>query len=112
MNPFNRLPGSRREPSGLEWRVLKKMPAMLMAGSLGSIGFILLLRSGWLDVSGEAAAHAEFSTVGLLLSFWIIALTVALGCIIVVVMKGHAYVRDPYPLPEQQERPPLKGRDD
>lgn len=104
MNPFNRLPNSRRAPSGLEWQVLKKIPSTLLAASLGCTCFVLLLRSGWFGLPAEASARAEFSSVGLLLSFWIITLTVTLGCVIVVVMKGPAYVRDAYPLPEQRDR--------
>lgn len=103
MSPFNRLPGSRRAPSGMEWTVLKKVPAAMFGGACGCAAMILLLQSGWLGISEEAALRAQFSLAGLLLSYLIITATLALGCVIVVVMKGHAYVRDPYYLPPERE---------
>ncbi len=104
MNPFNRLPGSRRAPPGLEWQILKRVPATLMAASFGCAGFVMLLRTGWFALAPEAAQRAEFSTIGLLLSFWILTLTLALGCFIIVVMKGPAYVMDAYPLPDERDQ--------
>lgn len=103
MNPFNRLPGSRRSPSGMEWRVLKKIPAAMLSGALACAATILLLHYGWLGGSEEAALRAQFAIAGLLLSYLIIMATLALGCAIIVVMKGPAYVMDPYYLPPERD---------
>lgn len=105
MNPFNRLPGSHRAPSGLEWRVLKRIPSVLLAVTLGCAGFIALVHWGWFELDAGAAMLAQYSTVGMWLSFFIMSLTLALFCAIVVVMKGPAYVWDAYPLPDEREGP-------
>lgn len=112
MNPFNRLPGSRRTASGLEWSVLKKLPAILLAGTFLCGAFILLLQAGWLDLSEKGNLKAQYATIGVMLFHWISMLIVALICVIVVIMKGHAYVRDAYPLPDDREaeRPRSKRR--
>ncbi len=36
------------------------------------------------------------------LTVWMAALAVAIGCLMVVVMKGPAYVADAYPLPDSE----------
>ena len=104
MNPFNRLPGSQRAPPGLEWPLLKKLPSILLAGTLLCTGFVLLLQSGWLALDDKESLQAQYATIGLMLFHWMSVLAVALGCIIVVLMKGHAYVMDAYSLPDS-DRP-------
>lgn len=104
MNPFKRLPGSRRSPSGLEWTVLKKLPAALLIGTLLGACAMLLLQSGWLDLGVKASLQAQYAAIGLMLFYWMSTLALAFFCLIVVVMKGHAYVMDAYPLPDS-DRP-------
>jgi hypothetical protein len=36
--------------------------------------------------------------VGLVVLHWTLVLTVAIGCVIVMLMKGPAYVADAYPM--------------
>jgi hypothetical protein len=102
MNPFNRLPASRRSPSGLEWPLLKKLPAVLLTGTLLCAGFALLLQSGWLGLDEKETQTAQYATIGLMLFHWMSVLMLGLGCVIVVVMKGHAYVMDAYVLPDSE----------
>lgn len=102
MNPFNRLPASQRAPPGLEWKMLKKLPAALLAGTLACGSFALLLQSGWIDLAEKDALTAQYATIGLMLFHWMSILMLGLGCVIVVVMKGHAYVMDAYPLPDRE----------
>lgn len=106
MQPFNRLPGSRRSPSGLEWAILKKLPAAMLAGSTFCAGLGLLLHLGWFGLQAKDVLTAQYMTIGLLLFFWISVATVGLACVIVVIMKGHAYVRDPYALPDSDQPGP------
>jgi hypothetical protein len=40
---------------------------------------------------------------GVVALHWALVLTLALGCFIVRVMKGPAYVADAYPLPSHQD---------
>lgn len=104
MNPFKRLPGSKRAPSGLEWIVLKKLPAALLIGMIAGASVLLLLQSGWLDLGVKTSLQAQYSAIGLMLFYWMSMLVLALFCVIIVVMKGHAYVMDAYPLPDS-DRP-------
>jgi hypothetical protein len=100
MNLFNRLPGSRRAPPGLEWKVLKKLPAILFAGTVLAVAFILLLQCGLLNLEAKESLKFQYVSIGLVLFHWMSILVLALVCIIVVVMKGHAYVMDSYQLPD------------
>lgn len=104
MDSFKRLPGSRRAPSGLEWKVLKALPSLLLAGTLVSACFILLLQSGLIVPDPKSVLKVQYTAIGLLLFHWMSVLMLAILCAIVVVMKGHAYVRDAYPLPDR-DRP-------
>ena len=48
--------------------------------------------------------------VGVVALHWTLVLTIALGCFLVRVMKGPAYVADAYPLPYRPDATPA-GRD-
>ena len=41
--------------------------------------------------------------IGVVVLHWTLVLTLALGCFIVRVMKGPAYVADAYPLPQRPD---------
>lgn len=101
MSPFNRLPGTHRSPSGLEWKVLKKLPAVFFYGSALLLGCFVLLRFGVLPVSAKHALIAQYSLIGTMLFHWMCVLGIAFYCAIIWLMKGPAYVMDPYHLPEQ-----------
>ncbi|MBK6975523.1 MAG: hypothetical protein WCF44_00395 [Candidatus Methylophosphatis roskildensis] len=119
MSAFNRLPGFVETPPGLERRVLRLLPKVLILGSL-------LLVAPWLmgrvvSMSDpESATVSQLSTVGiycisLLLLHWTAVLTGAIAAFIVMVMKGPAYVADAYSLdevdtPVSAKRPPIQWR--
>ncbi len=44
----------------------------------------------------------DYTMAGVLVLHWTLVLTVALGCFVVRVMKGPAYVADAYPLPDHK----------
>ncbi len=46
--------------------------------------------------------------LGVVVLHWALVLTLALGCFIVKVMKGPAYVADGYPLPSEIAEPPTR----
>lgn len=100
MNLFNRLPGSRRAPAGLEWTVLKKLPGILLAGTLLPVCIILLLRAGLTELDAKQAMEATYAAAGVLLFYWMSVLALGILCVIIMIMKGHAYVADAYPLPD------------
>ena len=108
MNWLKRMPGNRRYPPGLEWALLRRMPRLLIAGTLLPVLLAGLAR--WMSLSGvEAEVAATLQLVDIfamsaVILHWTVVLTVGIACFIVMVMKGPAYVADAYPLPDA-ERP-------
>lgn len=106
MGALNRLPGFRRSPHGLEWVLWKRLPAILLLGTILPVAAGLLL--WWLGPAQPTASEASdllrvgYQLAGLVLLHWTLVLTVAIGCVVVLVMKGPAYVADPYPPPGRE----------
>lgn len=100
---FNRLPGFERAAPGLEWTIWKKLPAVLAIGT----ALPLLLALFWWVSGDSTPTPAEdrdfwlviYRLVGVVLLHWTLVATVAIGCVVVMVMKGPAYVADAYPPP-------------
>jgi hypothetical protein len=110
MNWLNKLPNSRREASGLEWTIWRKLPLVLVVGSvllLISLGLVHL----FYDV-GHSAADARqvrlagYVVLGAILFHWYAVAVVAVGCVIVMLMKGPGYVADAYALPHADKPRP------
>ena len=107
MKYFTKLPGFRRYPSGLEWRILRKIPLILLVGTLvpGMVSLLShVLLPKWDHVHAAATVQwIDFMMIGVVTMHWSWTGTLAIGCIIVVLMKGPAYVADAYPLPEESK---------
>ena len=105
-NLFRKLPGSRREPPGLEWRIWKKLPMLLLAGTaipLFAYAFAYLF-----PAPGSMPLEKYLNLVGIIvtaciITAWTAVFTVAIGCFVVRVMKGPAYVADAYELIDADE---------
>lgn len=98
MNWLQKLPESRRAEPGLEWMLWHKLPLITLAGTLLPMVIASLI---WLLHDTEAGAAQErweqmlaYMSLGAILFHWSMVVTVALGCIIVMIMKGPAYVAD------------------
>ncbi len=99
---LNRLPGFQRSQPGLEWALWKKLPRILLWGTVVPV----VLAAGWhlalpADASpAELRQHLVFNYVvaGVVILHWTVVLTLAIGSVIVMVMKGPAFVADAYPL--------------
>ncbi len=106
MKLFNRLPGFQRSPSGREWTIFKRLPAILVAGTVipGLVALALWAASPQeLSAAQDRALWLQvYQLVGLVVLHWTLVLTVAIGCVIVWLMKGPAYVADAYP-PEDRK---------
>ena len=104
MKLLQRLPGSRREPAGLEWKVLKKIPTILIAGTV--LPALYAFAARWFITGDDAVAVAkmiqlnDYLALGLVIFHWAVVLTVTIFCVIVMLMKGPAYVADRYDLPD------------
>jgi hypothetical protein len=104
-------PGSRPEPPGLERRILRRLPMLLVVGTVLPILAAVAMR-WWPAVDEAAAASPRLQMIDALAAaivvfHWTALFTVAIACTIVVVMKGPEYVADAYPLPDRDQ----PGRD-
>jgi hypothetical protein len=110
MNLFNKLPGFEPSAPGLEHLIWRRLPAILLWGTLLPLGLAGLNRAVTPPVS-ESSARAgalllwDYTMFGVVVLHWTLVLTLALGCFIVRVMKGPAYVADAYPLPSERGEP-------
>jgi hypothetical protein len=101
MNKYFKRLHDRCEPPGLEWEILRRLPMALLIGTLILAGLSALARL--LPPADGVAAEKAVLTVDIFsfataVTFWIAILTVAIGCIVVAIMKGPAYVADAYPV--------------
>ena len=106
MNLFTKLHG-RRVPPGLEWRILRRLPHIALAGSLIPVALAVLVRVLPAQPGIDPAKHiktVDIFAIATAITFFTAVLTIAIGCIVVYVMKGPAYVADAYPL-QHSDRP-------
>jgi hypothetical protein len=106
MNLFTKLHG-RRVPPGLEWQILRRLPRITLVGLLIPIALSILARvlpaeSG--INTAKSLKSVDIFAIATTISFLTAMLTIAIGCIVVYIMKGPAYVADAYPL-QHSDRP-------
>jgi hypothetical protein len=108
MKWLTKLPDSTREAPGLEWSLLRKLPLVLLLGTLVPLAISLANRAFPPDGAAvEVAKHTktiDILCIATAVTAWTAVLTLAIGCVVVVVMKGPAYVADAYAL-QDAERP-------
>ena len=98
MNWLRKLPGFQRTPYGLEWRLLRLMPTVCLFGTL--LPALMAFAARFFIVAGSAGELArriqlfDFVMIGLVIFVWTLVVTVTIGCVIVWLMKGPAYVAD------------------
>jgi hypothetical protein len=115
MNWFNRLPGYVRTPYGIERSILRRLPSVLLAGTV--IPGMVFLVLWWTQSPDMAAAEQRsfwqlgYMVLGFVILHWTLVFTVAIGCVIVMIMKGPAYVADAYPV-SHRDQPALVHEDD
>lgn len=114
MNWLNKLPGSIRSASGLEWAVWRKLPVILLAGTALPMLAVGLLH--WLSVDSSAAEQrwlqmADYVVAGVVIFHWTAVLTVAIGCVVVMLMKGPGYVADALEV-SHSDQPRKDGEDE
>ena len=100
MNWFKKIPHHYHADSGLEWRLWRKLPLIALAGTA-----LPLLCLALVHLMAEAAPDAaqarwiqmmDYMVGGVIVFHWSMVLTVGIGCVIVMVMKGPGYVADGY----------------
>ena len=108
MNWLRRLPGFQRSPPGLEWALWKKLPWIALAGTALPLALVAL---AWLaapefptPADERALAQWLFMAIGVVVLHWTLVLTTAIGCVIVMLMKGPAFVADGFEV-QHTDRP-------
>lgn len=109
MNLFNKLPGFVPSAPGLEHRIWRRLPAILLWGTLlplllSGVNHALAPEAADLGASNAALLLWDYKMIGVVVLHWTLVLTLAIGCFIVRVMKGPAYVADAYPMPDEEAR--------
>lgn len=105
---LKRLPGFQRSASGLEWTLWRRLPAICVWGTLLPVAVAAV----WHLLSPETPSAADdrslllfdYIVAGVVILHWTLVLTLAIGCVIVMLMKGPAYVADAYDL-NDSDRP-------
>jgi hypothetical protein len=102
MDWLKKASNSIRSPSGLEWSLWKKLPAIALIGTLLPL-LALGAIHGWADPQTSAAQDrmlqlADIVVIAVLVFHWTMVVTVGIGCVIVMVMKGPSYQADSYPI--------------
>lgn len=114
---FNKLPGFQRAAPGLEWKLWKKLPLIFAVGTVlpmlvAAVAYLTLPDTAATGTTLASAANERnfmqffFMLVGVVILHWTLVLTLAIGCFIVMLMKGPAYVADGYHLNERDPAPP------
>ncbi len=107
MNLFNKLPGFVRSAPGWEQRIWRRLPSILLWGTLlplvlAGVNHALAPAAPEFGASNGPMLLWDYTMIGVVVLHWTLVLTAALGCFIVRVMKGPAYVADAYPLPDDR----------
>jgi hypothetical protein len=100
MTWLNKLPGFQRTPYGFELRLLRLLPRILFAGTLvpalvAGLARFLYTRGTPDDIERQLLTF-DFAMVGVVVFVWTAVFTLSIGCVIVWLMKGPAYVADGY----------------
>lgn len=103
MDFFRKLPGFRRSPSGLEWKVLRWLPLIILLGTVIPALFVFILY-WWEILEPRALKRVVIFTIGLVTLHWFFSITVGIAAFIVMLMKGPAYVADPYYPPDFNDK--------
>lgn len=96
---LRKQPGSLRSASGLEWALWRRLPAIWLWGTALCAAAAAVV--WWLQPDIASAAHDRvlwlwlYRIAGLALLHTTLVFTVAIGCAVVLIMKGPAYCADP-----------------
>lgn len=111
MNWLQKLTGSQRAATGLEWTIWCRLPLILLAGTALPVAGLIALHLLSEPVTADTARWlqmAGYVVIGVVFFHWTAVLTVGIGCAIVMVMKGPAYTADSY-IVSHSDRPRTAG---
>lgn len=116
MNWLQKIPRSVRYASGLEWTLWRKLPLIALLGTALPVLALLVLHI-WADPQASASQArwlqmANFFVGAVVAFHWIMVLTVGIGCVIVMIMKGPGYMADSYPVSHSDQPRPHPETDE
>ncbi len=106
MSWLNKL-HERKTPPGFEVRIWKKLPLITILGTLAIAAMPVLVRILPSAPEIDQAKHiktVDIFAIATQISLLTAVFTVAIGCVVVHIMKGPAYVADSLPV-EHADRP-------
>ena len=98
---------ARQTPPGAEMRILKRLPRITLVGTLLVLAMPVLVRVLPPDPAIDAAKRVrsvDIFAIAAEISLITLVVTIAIGCVIVHIMKGPAYAADSLPV-EHSDRP-------
>jgi hypothetical protein len=103
MDFFKKLPNSARYPIGIEWPLLKKIPLIFLVGTLliSAPAITIYFKSAEISANQYRIIYAS---LGLWFTFTFFVGVVAIGCVLIMLMKGPGYVADAYELPKEDKK--------
>ena len=112
MNWLTKIHG-RKTPSGLEVQILRKLPHITLVGTLAILALPVIVRFWPREAGVDAAKHiksVDIFAIATEITLITAVFTVAIGCIVVHIMKGPAYVADSLPV-SHADRPKTRPLD-
>jgi hypothetical protein len=96
MSWLNKLPNSIRSASGLEWSLWRKLPLILLVGTALPLAAAVALHLGADPNAADARwlQTMDYVVAGVVVFHWTAVFTIAIGCVVVMLMKGPGYVAD------------------
>src|SRR5210317_657702 len=113
MNWLRKIHG-RRVPPGKEVQILRRLPLITLSGTLLILALPALVRVLPTQPDIDTAKHirsVDIFAIATEITLLTAVFTVAIGCVIVHIMQGPAYVADELPVAHSDrpkpEKPPL-----
>jgi len=101
----------RVEPPGMEMKILKLLPKVALVGTtvpaLLAVLARLMINDGAAAEIAKQVRSVDIFCIASLITVWTAILTVAIGCVVVFIMKGPAYAADSYDV-SHSDRPRRK----
>lgn len=98
---------NRRHPDGLERVILKKLPKVLLGGIFVPLFMVIFARlypfAGSATEIAKQQIGIDILAISLFFMVFSAAFTLTIGCVIVMLMKGPAYVADAYELEDSDQ---------
>jgi hypothetical protein len=102
----------RRTPPGLEMQILRKLPLITFAGTLVMLALPAIVRFWPAQPDVDVAKHirsVDIFAIATEITLLTAVFTVAIGCVVVHIMKGPAYVADALPVSHADRPRPDKS---